>query len=533
MLIRPTPGRLRAAMRTARKLHSGPVPRPVSAITPTPHTIRPRVLSASLARSRHASSVQGFSVKRVYSSISAARHVAPSPLAAVLRNFLLRATKGLRAPLQRHTAQLNRHSLRNFLATVRAVATKRNYTVRSSVLKGAIAAFRSTAQRTSNTATRSAYNSLSTPTVSFARGTLSGIGARPSFGQLSLSPLRGGVGLQSARKFSSGGSRVFDNLIVNAPLALRLAGDEVEDKAKMARRKALSPRRVVPPSAGPRRTGVAFSGSGLPKNAFAFATSRKMAPSAYEESEVSSVVAASQKDFESELSTYFQFPTLSLPSSPSQHGTVLTIRMTDGLFDALGGRHPSPPSHPTAPRLFDQAFLYDANTALDYEDKRNLQAKALLRVLWESGMLKGDDGEMDLSYPAFWIVTITGVAKEELQEVLERELSFEFHSWCTINAIQDGVSEGFSADASMYSESSVASSVSFIGEGATQAEGASISGFEDISPPESDSTGEGEAMRSPVTSEDLMSLPSSLTFSSVGGGDTWESRELYDSREWL
>lgn len=332
---------------------------------------------------------------------------------------------------------------------------------------------------------------------------MSGFGPRPSAGPLSISPLRGGIGLQTSRQFSSGGARVFDNLIVNAPLALRLAGDEVENKSKLLRKPKASIRRANPTSA--RRTGAAFTGAQLQRNAFDFAIHRQTATNQNSESE--------KVEEASEYSEYFLYPTLPLPSTFTPAlTTIIRIRLIDSLYDALGGRHPSSSPSSNGPRLFDQSFFLDATTALEYEHRRYLQAKTLLRVLWQTGVLD-ETTQLDLSSnPAFWTITVTGRRKEELEKVLRESAGFGWHNWCSIEP-----AEAEQAERGL-DWSQVRSTQDWT-SGEEQSE-VVLS----LPPTTLDESRvmEGECE---VGSENLISLPSDLSSSDDGG--------LSDSREWI
>ncbi|SJX64723.1 uncharacterized protein SRS1_15540 [Sporisorium reilianum f. sp. reilianum] len=446
MMLRPTPGCIRAVMHAAGKARSRP--RPASVLTPH--------IRSSASRGFH-------------SSTSATRAVrSSSALTALLRRVLSSATRAAQLAPHRFASP---HKLFSALRAARA-----SYKVQSPLLKGAIDAFRSTAQRTSAHTTTKAYSSLNSASVKFSRGTLSGLGARPAARTLGLSPLRGGVGLQTARKFSSGGARVFDNLIVNAPLALRLAGDEVEDKAKLAKRLPASTRRTLTAAAGARRTGSTFSSAALPRNALLFATSQKSATSAS---------CSTASDSEADFDLYFQFPELALPTPH----TVVTLRLIDALHDALGGRAPSAASNPHHPRLFDAAFLLDARTALAYEHRRYLRAKAVLRVLWDAGVVE----EMDVADEGVWTVRVRGGA-EEVRQMVSGGVGFDVEAWCAVEGVQ-GEEEGWEASQS--------------GQGS----------FEHVSTPELSSvrsTGDEVSL----DEAELISLPESASSSSV----------LFDSR---
>ncbi|CBQ69084.1 conserved hypothetical protein [Sporisorium reilianum SRZ2] len=448
MMLRPTPGCIRAVMHAAGKARSRP--RPASVLTPH--------IRSSASRGFH-------------SSASATRAVrSSSALTALLRRVLSSATRAAQLAPHRFASP---HKLFSELREARA-----SYKVQSPLLKGAIDAFRSTAQRTSAHTTTKAYSSLNRTSVSFARGTLSGLGARPAARTLGLSPLRGGVGLQTARKFSSGGARVFDNLIVNAPLALRLAGDEVEDKAKLVKRLPASTRRTLTAAAGARRTGSTFSSAALPRNALLFATR-------HTQTSTTTVTSSTASDSEADFDLYFQFPELALPTPQ----TIVTLRLIDALHDALGGRAPSAASNPHHPRLFDAAFLLDARTALAYEHRRYLRAKAVLRVLWGAGVVE----EMDVADEGVWTVRVRGGA-EEVREMVSGRVGFDVEAWCAFEGMQ-GEEEGWEASQS--------------GHGS----------FEHVSTPELSSvrsTGDEVSL----DEAELISLPESASSSSV----------LFDSR---
>ncbi|CDR88911.1 uncharacterized protein SPSC_05743 [Sporisorium scitamineum] len=406
MILRPSPGRLRAVMHAAGKARSRP--RPSSVITP-------HVRSYS-AQSTFKPSIQGASKRGFHSGTASTRAVRSTTLIALLRQVLTQATRAVRIAPQ----QWSRHTLLSVLQIA-------CYKVQSPLLKGAIDAFRSTAQRTSARTTTKAYFQLNRASVSFARGTPSGIGARPAAGQLCVSPLRGGVGLQTARKFSSGGARVFDNLIVNAPLALRLTSDEVQEKAKLVKKQPVSTRRTLT-ATGARRTGSTFSASKLPHTALLFATRHTE-----QESAASSCKSAPESEA-GDFDLYFQFPQLTLPAASTAE-CVVTIRLIDPLYDALGGRHPT---EPAVPRLFDRAFLLDAQTALEYEHRRYLRAKTVLRVLWDAGIVE----EMDVTDDAVWAVKVRGLAAEEVRKRVRDEVGFAFDSWCRFERVGREEEEG-------------------------------------------------------------------------------------------
>lgn len=515
MMFRPNPGRLRALLRTAGQIRTRP--RPSTSITPTLSLIRGHsglhtATSISHLNSRNAiCAVSG----RHFGTHASASVRSSTTLAAVLKRFLVRTARAVRFTLAKHHTRL---SPRLIFKTAKLATSS----IRSPLLKGAIETFKSTASRTATTTTRAAYARLNNPTVAFSRGALSGFGPRPAAGQLALSPLRGGLGLQSTRKFSSGGARVFDNLIVNAPLALRLAGDEVEDKAKLASRKPMTPRRVVR-AAGARRTGATFTSAKLPLNAFEFATSAKR-PQQQQQSTTSIAEESIKSDLNTnDLSEYFQFPQLPL-TSPSACDTVISIRLVDPLFVALGGRDPTPPPNALGPRLFDEAFLLDANTALEYEHRRYLRAKALLRVLWDSGLVKGEhEDEMDLfSDPAMWTVKIVGREPGQVRRALRTRLAFEWESWCTISHLSN--TEHHNSQSGMvlsYIDPSSPSQLS----SRTQSPFASEEELQVMSPPLS-LEGEWVVEREErVESDDLMSLPSS--------SDLGSDHAVFDSRGWL
>ncbi|TKY88979.1 hypothetical protein EX895_002220 [Sporisorium graminicola] len=441
MILRPSPGHVRAVMRAAGKVRSRP--RPASAITPP---VRSYSVYSTVS---HTTSIRGASRRGFHSATASATRTARSgsALTALLKRVLSTATRAVRiAP----------HRLSSPRALFSVLQSARAYKVQSPLLRGAIDAFRSSAQNTSRNSTANAYAQFTRGSVSFARGTLSGLGARPAAGQLGLSTVRGGVGLQTARKFSSGGARVFDNLIVNAPLALRLMGDEVEDKAKLAKRQsAVSTRRSLTASAGARRTGATFGAANLPRNALLFAT-RETAP---EKSGASSSKSASAPESETaEFDLYFQFPQLILPSpAAAAAACVVTIRLIDPLYDALGGRPPTEPTNAAHPRLFDQAFLLDAQTALEYEHRRYLRAKAVLRVLWDAGLAE----EVDLADDAVWTVRVRGMAPDEVRDRVRRGVGFAFDAWCRFDTVgqedgEDGQSVGL--DLSIASVSSASES---------------------------------------------------------------------------
>ncbi|SOV03481.1 uncharacterized protein UDID_06699 [Ustilago sp. UG-2017a] len=504
MILRPSPGRLRAMARSAGR-HAPPR---------SSNTIRP-----SVPRTIHTAARP--SVRRGFSTSSIRPLASPHSISALLKRTLIRATRSLQITLNRPVTPFKLHPI---LTTLKEALRRPSYTVRSSLLKGAISTFRSTASRTTPSTTKHAYSLLNTPSVTLARGALSGLGPRPSAGQLSLSPLRGGVGLQTSRKFSSGGARVFDNLVVNAPLALRLVGDELEEKSKLARRKpSATVRRAGPVSA--RRTGAAFTGAKLAKNAFSFANQQKQQQAIPQ----SKVVEADygKSEVPSEYSEYFQYPSLTIHNSTLasvSSTTVIRIRLIHPLYDALGGRDPSPSTLAYGPRLFDQAFLLDASTALEYEHKRYLQAKTLLRVLWQSGVLTEENGELDLaSDPAYWTISVRGRGREEVERVLRRAVQFDFAAWCSIGS--EGGEE----------ERAGGLDWSYLHPGTTRSEGwltpttSRIERGEEVfSLPSTPTLSSGEEVgqgEAEVGSDELMSLPSDVSFSSGAG--------LSDSREWL
>lgn len=284
---------------------------------------------------------------------------------------------------------------------------------------------------------------------------------------------------------------MLDNLIANAPLALRLVGDEVQEKAKLASRaKAVSPR-VIP---GPRRTGAAMGGAKLQKQAFEFARNQRP------------IASAEGSETESDCSEYFQFPQLLIPSSPVLHSTagrvetvVVTIRLIDPLYDALGGREPSPPIDSSDPRIFDSAFLLDAQAALEYEHTRHLRARAIRLRLSETNRITHIDVTSD---PAFWTFELEGTSATEVESRLREDCEFEWQSWCHI-------------------EERVLDPSSILPPGARSPD----------SPMSSAGEGEGgEMVESLVGSDELMSLPSEISMSTIEGE---LSSDLYDSRHWM
>ncbi|GAK66422.1 uncharacterized protein PAN0_013d4644 [Moesziomyces antarcticus] len=406
MLLRPSPGRARAVTRSAAHTRR---PRPSTALNARP---TPTSRIALLYNPAHMRAVS----HRCYSS--AARAPQRSTL-AVLKKVLLRATHALRTGALRHATRV--WTPRHVFAAIKIAAPH----VRSSLLRGAADVFRATSSQ--NTA-RAAYSRFTSPSVGFARGGLSGIGARPAGGQLALSPLRGGVGLQSARQFSSGGARVFDNLVVNAPLALRLAADEIDDKAKLARRPPATPRRLGA-APNPRRTGTTFSTAKLARNAAVFAATPRSIPSAPSARSVAESCPSVMGDEEpAEMGMYFR-----MPPPNAEVGTVVRMRLIDPLYDALGGRDPAPGLQG---RLFDRAFLHDACTALQYEHARYMHAKALLRVLWTQDLLDG--ARIDMEDPAMWIVHIPNACPGDVRSAMGG-VEFGWTAWCDVEGWGEGL----------------------------------------------------------------------------------------------
>ncbi|KAF6766971.1 hypothetical protein PSEUBRA_001602 [Kalmanozyma brasiliensis GHG001] len=475
MLIRPSPGRVRALVHAAGRAGR---PRPASVLTPRPLRSSP-------------------SIRTFHSGPSAARVVRSTTLSTFLRRILTQTTQYLRPaalrPLRSHISQL-------FSALRTSHLT---YRVRSPLLRGALSAFRSTSPSTA----RANYTQLTQRTISFARGTLSGLGARPCAGPLTLSPLRGGVGLQTTRQFSSGGARVFDNLIVNAPLALRLVGGEVDHKARRGKRAPLAPAR-----ASARRTGGMFSGANLQRNALRFATNK--AQRVVEKPAVSVCESFPSTQSEADFEGYFHFPQL-----PLESGTLVCIRLIDPLHVALGGREPTPPTND--PRLFDAAFLLDAQTALEHEHRRYLQAKAVLRVLWGEGWVVES---MELGEEV-WSMIVIGRAPDEVREVLGRCVGFDFDEWCTFTSSDDEgrkVRQGGLDWSAVHVGQGSSFGLSTPLSSAEQMSTPALSSLEQVSTPSLSSLEEVEEESSPAASL-LMSLPSSTGQSGVGS-------ELYDSR---
>nr|CDI55153.1 putative protein [Melanopsichium pennsylvanicum 4] len=513
MLLRPQPGRLRALFRQAGKLRNRP--RTISTITPflRPNTIvspiHPRLHSSPIISHISNGAYMRTVSRRAFTSASRPIVRRTGILAATLQRLFLRATKAVRGA--RLTRQFLQLSARQIFTTLRTLQLG-PYQVRSSLLKGVISTFRSTATRATPVNTRNAYLQLNKPSIAFARGTLSGYGSRPSAGQLTLSPLKGGMGLQSARKFSSGGARVFDNLIVNAPLALRLASDELDDKAKLARRKSITTSRQI----SARRTGASFAGKNLAKKAFVFATTatkHHFQPTPSISLSPSSVVTKESLVVEEEEHlTYFQFPQISLPifgSSTASCETLVTIRLIDPLHVALGSREPTPPTQvAVGPRLFDEAFLHDANTVLEYEHRRYLRAKAILRVLRDANLLH----DMDLSSdPAVWTVLVKGRGEVEVKTLLDSEVGFEWRSWCNVECLSSETEDSSSESGGGGLDLSVAQPPSLIRDSRNAGASASMrtgeeDGFEYLNPSLSAMSGECAGMSS-VESEDLISLP--------------------------
>lgn len=369
-------------------------------------------------------------VKRGLSTV-ARSPMRSSPLSHALHNWARKISASLRNAFPQRGVQYTR--LNRLFAKLPAQVFQRS-TPGSQILRGALSAFKTTTA-SSTSASRSAYARLGSPFVTFARGASSGLGARPAFGSLAISPMRGGLGLQSARNFSSGGARIFDNLIVNAPLALRLAGDEAEQKAKLlARAPTRSPRRATP--AGPRRTGATFSTANLARNALRFATQQAHKPASVatteailEQTDGSRYTATEkQKAISTDLDTYFELP--ALPCEPVS--ATMTIRLTDPLYEALGGRDPLPFDITRAEfgaTLFDAPLHMDVSAVVEHEHVRYMQAKALLRVLWAHNLL-GPHGSMDLfSDPERWHVSLAGITPAAVRAVLDANLTFDYRSW--------------------------------------------------------------------------------------------------------
>lgn len=288
-------------------------------------------------------------------------------------------------------------------------------------------------------------------------------------------------------------------------------------------------RRANPTSA--RRTGAAFTDVKLPRNAFGFATHRKTTTNQKSESKK---VKEESKSEATEYSDYFLYPTLSLPSTSTSAfcTTTIRIRLIDSLYDALGGRNPSPSALPFSndgyggPRLFDQSFFLDATTALEYEHRRYLQAKTLLRVMWQTGVMD-ENTELDLSSdPAFWTIRVRGWAKGELENVLKDSVRFGWENWCCIE--QEGA-EGEEGERGLDWSQLHPRGDWMTESGEIVEDQGEIEGLLSLPPTPTLSSGsrlevesEGE---SEVGSENLMSLPSDLSVSSDDAG-------LDDSREW-
>lgn len=436
MLVRPSLGQLRAVARSAPGRHRPPLhttPRRPLHLSARPSCTTPTSKSVRVMRLVAAKRGFGTAARVTMRSYS---------LSHSLKSWARKVTASLRSTL----TQTNFVRLHRFLSNSVPVHAFKRRVSSSEFARGALSAFRASASGGSSAAGRSsAYSRLGRPFVTFARGATSGLGARPAFGSLALSPTRGGLGLQTARNFSSGGARIFDNLVVNAPLALRLASDEVEQKSKLlARPHARRPRsRAIPADA---RVAAKDASSTLLLNKVI----RTAAPASVATTEaildndhdisVPSRFAQKQKAIETDLNTYFELPSLCLPSS-LESTVVLTIRLVDPLYEALGGRDPLPfdvSRGGYGATLFDAPFSLDLSTVLANEHRRYMQAKAVLRVLYDHGLLSNRADSMDLfSHPEQWSISVSGVTASAVRHILDAEVAFEYRPWISFDSEDD------------------------------------------------------------------------------------------------
>ncbi|KAN0064286.1 hypothetical protein ACQY0O_002417 [Thecaphora frezii] len=311
-------------------------------------------------------------------------------------------------------------------------------------------------------------NGSSQPIVSFARASAwRGCGMGPRAPAIPRSPLHG-AGLQTARNFSSDG-RVFDNVVFNAPLALRLAANELDDKRSMAK--------PAPAVRGPRRSAavithkqreaqamelgrriaarIAFASSSPaaatvtaadPASAPAIeavepkiAAEAKAAPikpgattpskiqprparlPAPPASTASSSASSGAEDYNdgdeahyAELMlSYFDIP-------PWQVHTRIVMRRAEPIETMLG-RPPRPARRGAA--LFDDSFVQDARFALEFEERRRLKIQAVLRALYEQDPLRplslGEDGADR------YVVLVPGLRVAEAEALFRERLGFE------------------------------------------------------------------------------------------------------------
>ncbi|PWY98020.1 hypothetical protein BCV70DRAFT_194051 [Testicularia cyperi] len=538
MIGRPSPGRLRAIGRGVvmhstggrRALHHRALPpRPRPCTAPTSRSIAMfhkaalrKAVSSAATFSTHATRLQSTRALRSWFSIlgSSLRSLRANTSIAIPRSLLSSWTKSL--PQLRSS---------------------------SPFVRGALDAFRATSARPSTQTGKTASARFTSPFVTFSQGVRSGLGSRPACGPLTLSPLRGGTGLQTARQFSSGGARIFDNLVVNAPLALRLAADQADEKANLSQRKPAMRRRAVAgvSASGPRRTGATFSSANLARNAAKFAATNKAGQRASAKQGHCFTAAEKQKAVETDLSTYFHLPTIDIEHpTTSAVETIITlkIRLSDPLHTRLGGRSPTG-AHLTrgGPSLFDAEFVLDAQQALEHEHLRYLQAKAVLRVLWDNDLVR-QDTEMDLfSDPTTWTVVLNNVPAKRLLSLLDASLEFDFRPWLRITSC-DGFE--FGSEVSPSSDSSGPGSRARQVEPLVESQSLSTSSFQDdltnastssfslnLTPPLSSSASQDQSAShrsfdSSSLNEDLISLPDSFIDSPAASNahDSW----LYDSR---
>ncbi|EPQ27798.1 uncharacterized protein PFL1_04543 [Pseudozyma flocculosa PF-1] len=450
----------------------------------------------------------------------------------------------------------------------------------SPIFRGAVQAFTGLQVRAGQISGAGAAQSVShrlnlsrQPVISFARGSVRpGTGFGPRAPLVPRSPTYG-AGLQTARNFSSGG-RVFDNLIVNAPLAVRLAGNELDEKRKMAK---------ASPARGPRRTAAAIThkqreaqamdlgrrlaaqvasggaaaaaapckslkkGKGkqsdqpaqsdavvIPHSTEATA-SAVVLPSIEDElpsvpASYASSVMTDEADYSEQMLSYFEIP-------PWEAHTRLTIRRAEPIATMLGGRPPQPARPGRA--LFDDRFVEDAQLGIEFEERRWLKIQAILRALYEHDPHRHlsitEDGDL-------YIVLVRGLRADDAEQLIRRRVGFELDF---VDFEELAMPDGLDLSTSLVGGDR-AGSMLIDRDGREAPASSDVHGDADLSLLDGGSIAlppSGSADESPVSL--TMTLPSSSSAASSSSlllSDTWgeggtsaddEAGFLYDSREFV
>ncbi|PWN23050.1 hypothetical protein BCV69DRAFT_297009 [Microstroma glucosiphilum] len=193
-------------------------------------------------------------------------------------------------------------------------------------------------------------------------------------------------GLQTARNFSSGGPTLAQ-VITNAPLALRAAGDELSDESKKSRRAPSAVTATKARSMGPRRSG-AFGEQQRQKFAFRLAETRNTPDSAQKAARVPRTAAAGPSvqvpERQQEQDFDFYFPEAPAPEPLCESEKIITtivVPVDPDIAGLIQGPHPATPEG--SPSLLGDGLWDDVQRRTDAYQKHRLRLVSVFRLLDE------------------------------------------------------------------------------------------------------------------------------------------------------